>query len=77
VLEQQEVFRRQASEAADQAEQQVLNRYNAGQLSYSDVVTAQVAALSARRALAQIAASRQNAAVALIRVLGGGWKAQP
>ncbi|MBW8831767.1 MAG: efflux transporter outer membrane subunit [Burkholderiales bacterium] len=74
VLEQQEALRRQASEAADQTEQQVMNRYNAGQVSYTEVVTAQVSAMSARRAVAQIAASRQNAAVALIRVLGGGWK---
>ena len=74
VFEQQEVLRRQASVAADQTEQQVMNRYNAGQVSYSDVVTAQVSALSARRAVAQIAASRQNAAVALVRALGGGWK---
>lgn len=75
VLEQQEALRRQASEAADQTEQQMLNRYNAGQVDYSDVVTTQVTALNARRALAQTAASRQNAAVALIRALGGGWQA--
>ena len=74
VLEQQEGLRRQASEAADQTEQQVLNRYNSGQVSYTEVVTAQVTALNARRALAQIAASRQNSAVALIRAMGGGWK---
>ena len=32
-------------------------------------------ALSARRALAQTIASRQDAAVALIRPLGWGWRA--
>jgi outer membrane protein TolC len=37
------------------------------------VVTAQASALSARRTLAQLAANRQAAAVALIQALGGGW----
>ena len=45
---------KQASDAADQTEQQILNRYRAGQLSYTDVVTAQASALSARRALVQV-----------------------
>jgi NodT family efflux transporter outer membrane factor (OMF) lipoprotein len=75
VLEQQQALRRQASEAADQTEQQVMNRYRAGQVSYTEVVTAQVSALNARRALVQVASSRQMAAVALIQALGGGWNA--
>lgn len=74
VLEQQEALRRQASQAADQTEQQVMNRYNVGLVGYTEVVSAQVTALNARRALAQVAAARQNAAVALIRALGGGWR---
>ena len=53
----------------------MLNRYNAGQVAYADIVTTQVTALSARRALAQTIASRQDAAVALIRAIGGGWRA--
>lgn len=73
VLARQQELRRQASQAADQAEAQMLNRYRAGQVNYTDVVTAQAAALSARRALVQVQADRQNAAVALIQALGGGW----
>jgi NodT family efflux transporter outer membrane factor (OMF) lipoprotein len=73
VLAQQQALRRQASEAADKVEQQVMNRYNAGQVSYSEVVQAQVTALSARRALVQVQADRQTTAVALIQSLGGGW----
>ncbi len=73
VLNEQQVFLQQASSAADEVEVQLLNRYRAGQVSYSDVVTAQVTALSARRALVQSQADRQNAAVALIQALGGGW----
>jgi NodT family efflux transporter outer membrane factor (OMF) lipoprotein len=75
LLAQQQDLRRQASEAADQVEQQMLNRYKAGQVSYTDVVTAQVIALTARRALVQVQADRQAAAVALIQALGGGWHA--
>jgi NodT family efflux transporter outer membrane factor (OMF) lipoprotein len=76
VLEQQHALRRQASAAADQVEQQVMNRYRAGQVGFSEVVTAQVTAQSARRALVQITADRQAAAVALIQALGGGWRAE-
>lgn len=74
VFEKQLDLRRAASEAADQAEQQVLNRYKAGQVVYTDVITAQTTALSARRTLAQVQANRQSAAVALIQALGGGWQ---
>jgi outer membrane protein TolC len=69
-------LRRQAAEAANQVEEQILNRYKAGQVSYTDVVTAQVTALSARRSLVQVQADRQTTAVALIQSLGGGWHAQ-
>jgi outer membrane protein TolC len=40
------------------------------------VVTAQVTALNARRALVQVQADRQTTAVALIQALGGGWQAR-
>nr|WP_314629449.1 efflux transporter outer membrane subunit [uncultured Janthinobacterium sp.] len=72
-LAEQLELRKQASSAADQVEQQMLNRYNAGQVGYTDVVTAQVTALSARRSLVQAQADRQTTAVALIQALGGGW----
>jgi NodT family efflux transporter outer membrane factor (OMF) lipoprotein len=72
-LAEQLALRQQASAAADQVEQQMLNRYNAGQVGYTDVVTAQVTALSARRSLVQAQADRQTTAVALIQSLGGGW----
>jgi NodT family efflux transporter outer membrane factor (OMF) lipoprotein len=75
VLAQQQALRRQASEAADQVETQMLNRYKAGQVSYTEVVTAQASALAARRSLVQSQADRQTTAVALIQSLGGGWQA--
>lgn len=75
VLVQQQAVRKEASLAADQVEAQLLNRYKAGQVSYTDVVTAQATALSARQSLVQVQASRQATAVALIQSLGGGWHA--
>jgi NodT family efflux transporter outer membrane factor (OMF) lipoprotein len=75
VLGQQAALRVQASTAADAAERIVINQYQSGQISYTDVVTAETTAYTARRAVAQSAAQRQTTAVALIQSLGGGWKA--
>ncbi|MGJ7497141.1 efflux transporter outer membrane subunit [Variovorax sp. RT4R15] len=74
-LAQQEALRREASVAADKTEQQLLNRYRAGQVSYTEVVTAQASALNARRTVLQLVVNRQVAAVGLIQGLGGGWDA--
>nr|WP_145545147.1 efflux transporter outer membrane subunit [Variovorax boronicumulans] len=74
-LAEQEGLRREASQAADRTEQQMLNRYRAGQVGYSEVVSAQASALGARRTLAQVQLARQTAAVSLIQALGGGWEA--
>lgn len=72
-LTEQLALRRQASAAADLSEQQVLNRYRAGQVGFADVVAAQATALSARRSLVQLQATLQTNAVQLIQALGGGW----
>lgn len=77
VLALQQALRRQPSDAANQVEEQILTRYQAGQVSCTEVVTAQATALSARRALVQAQADRQTTAVALIQSLGGGWQATP
>jgi NodT family efflux transporter outer membrane factor (OMF) lipoprotein len=74
VLNDQLGLRQEAAQAATLVEQQVLNRYQAGQVSYTDVVTAQVTAANARRAAVQAMADREVAAVGLISALGGGWK---
>lgn len=76
VLAQQQSLRETSANAASQVEQQMLNRYRAGQVGYTEVVTAQVTALNARRALLQAQADRQSTAVALVQALGGGWHAR-
>lgn len=77
VLQEQQVLRQQATRAADLVEQQVLNRYQAGQVGFTEVVLAQVSAANARRALVQAQIDRQVAAVSLIQALGGGWQGLP
>ncbi len=74
-LQTQEPLRQEAVTAARLTETQLQNRYRAGQASYTDVVTAQIAALTARRTLLQLQVSRQLAAAALVQALGGGWQA--
>lgn len=77
VLQRQLALRQEASRAADLTEQQVLNRYHAGQVGFSEVIQAQVSALSARRTVVQLTGDRQTAAVSLIQALGGGWQSPP
>jgi outer membrane protein TolC len=74
ILHDQQGLRLEASRAADLVEQQVLNRYQAGQVGYTEVITAQQNAATARRALVTAQIDRQLAAVALIQALGGGWR---
>ena len=74
-LQQQEPLRGEALSAAERTAQQQLNRYREGQVGYTEVVTAQAAALSAQRALLQLQVNRQLAVVALVQALGGGWQA--
>lgn len=76
VLERQYDLRKQASSAADEAEQLTINQYRAGLIGYTDVVTVQATALTARTSLAQAARDRQTTTVALIQALGGGWDAR-
>ena len=66
---------RASAEAAAGAEQRILNSYRAGISGYTEVVTAQASALAARRSVMQLQLQRQQAAVALIQALGGGWQA--
>ncbi len=75
-LEQQQALRKLASQAADQTEQEMQNRYKQGLVAYTDVVTAQASALSARRALMQVSLNRQTAAINMVTALGGGWSTQ-
>ncbi|MGE3541275.1 MAG: efflux transporter outer membrane subunit [Candidatus Tectimicrobiota bacterium] len=76
------VLRILEAEAAQQAKAQAaaettlllsLNRYKGGVTTYLEVITAQSAALTAARTSIDLLTRRMNAAVLLIRALGGGW----
>ncbi len=75
ILQRQETFLQTASTAADRSEAALRNQYLAGTTIYTNVVTAQATALTARRALIQGRLDRQNGAVSLVQALGGGWSA--
>jgi len=59
--------------AANRVEALTQNQYLAGQIAYSDVITAQTTALSARETEASAVVDRQLAAVSLIQAIGGAW----
>lgn len=67
---------RQASEQAAQALSLSTTLYQDGLDNYLSVSVAQVAALAARTGEVQLQVRQMQAAVALIRALGGGWTAQ-
>lgn len=74
ILEDEKQVQDKAVAAADQALALTLNQYQAGTISYLNVMTAQTAALSNRQTAVQLHGSRLSASVQLIKALGGGWQ---
>ena len=68
----------QAQDAAVKAAQQSLavtmNQYQAGIVSYLNVIVAQTIALSNQRTAVDVLGRRLSASVLLVKALGGGWK---
>ena len=64
---------RQATAAAQEAQQIFNNRYVGGVDTYLQVITAQTAALTNERNDIDIMRRRMDASVLLIKALGGGW----
>ncbi len=65
-------------EAVNAARESVIlttNQYKAGIVSYLSVITTQTIALANERTAAAIRGQQMNAAVLLIKALGGGWNA--
>lgn len=63
----------EAVAAARQSTAIALNQYQAGTVTYLDVVTAQAAQLNAERAAVDLVGRQLNASVILLKAAGGGW----
>jgi NodT family efflux transporter outer membrane factor (OMF) lipoprotein len=65
-----------ATTAAELSLRLTTNRFNAGAVSYLDVVTAQTIALTNQRTADQIAERQLESSVLLLKALGGTWHGQ-
>ncbi|MCP2935793.1 TolC family protein, partial [Salmonella enterica subsp. enterica serovar Typhimurium] len=74
LLADEAALREQALAAAREAETLALNRYRAGTASYTEVVTAQTAALDNDRSLMQLRGRQFSASALLNKAVGGGWE---
>lgn len=73
VLGQQIGVNQAAVQAARRAVEITLNEYQAGTVTYTTVITAQVTLLNAQEAALLVQQNRLIASVALVQALGGGW----
>jgi NodT family efflux transporter outer membrane factor (OMF) lipoprotein len=73
ILEQEVKVQEKAVESARQAVALTTNQYKAGTVSYLNVMTIQAVALSNERTAVDLQGQRLNAAVLLVKALGGGW----
>ncbi|BCQ68717.1 RND transporter [Pseudomonas sp. Eqa60] len=72
-LHQEALDQQAAVNAAEHTQTLAMNSYQAGAVSYLDVVTAQTAALQAQRGLQAVQTRELQASVGLVVALGGGW----
>lgn len=73
-LRQEALDQQAAVNAAQNTQTLAMNSYQAGAVSYLDVVTAQNAALQAQRGLQAVQTRELQASVGLLVALGGGWR---
>ena len=75
ILDEEAQVQEQAVKSAQESVILTTNQYKAGIVSYLNVVTAQTIALTNERTAISINGQRLNAAVRLVKALGGGWSA--
>ncbi len=73
ILDEEAQMQEQAVNSAHESVTLTTNQYRAGIVSYLNVVTVQTIALANERAAIAISGQRLNAAVLLVKALGGGW----
>jgi outer membrane protein TolC len=75
ILEEESRVQANAVQAARTSVTLTMDRYEAGTVSYIDVVTTQAAELANERSAVDVFGRRMTASVALIKALGGGFEA--
>jgi NodT family efflux transporter outer membrane factor (OMF) lipoprotein len=75
ILEQEDALQEQAVALAQRALELELNRYKAGTVAYSDVITSQTTLLTNQETEVSLLSQRVTYSVSLIKALGGGWDA--
>jgi NodT family efflux transporter outer membrane factor (OMF) lipoprotein len=75
ILEEEAAVQHEVVQSARQALDLTTNQYQAGVVSYLNVIVAQATLLSNQRTEFNILGRRLTASVALIKALGGGWTA--
>jgi NodT family efflux transporter outer membrane factor (OMF) lipoprotein len=73
VLEEETQVQDEAVAAANQALALTVNQYQAGTVSYQDVIIAQTQSLTNRQVAVQLQGERLVDSVLLIKAMGGGW----
>jgi len=73
-LQQEAQDEQAAADAAQHTQALAMNSYQAGAVSYLDVVTAQTATLQAQMTLQTVQTRQLQASVGLVTALGGGWQ---
>lgn len=76
-IERQSTAQAEAQAAAESAYDLALQRYRAGLGSYLTVLTAETSVLNQRRLTTDLRARAVDAQAALVRALGGGYRAEP
>ena len=74
LLAQESVAETNAAAAAEKTLEITQNQYQSGTVDYLSVVVAQQTALTAERAVRDLANRRLTASVGLLKALGGGWR---
>ncbi|MFI3119831.1 MAG: TolC family protein, partial [Methylococcaceae bacterium] len=74
ILEQEIHIQNKAVESAHKAVQLTTNQYLAGTVGYLDVMVVQATALSNQISAVVAQGKRLDAAVLLVKALGGGWQ---
>ena len=74
ILTQEAAVQAEALAAARQSAAIALNQYQAGTVSYLNVVTAQATQLAAEQTAVQLLGRRLNASVTLLKAAGGDWR---